>query len=356
MRKIIDKLPLLMCCCILLSSRAESITTVICFLSAIFVSALCQYCGKGRISLLAEMSYIVASVFFTGAVYFIPLIIYDILCDKRYYLCAASGAVLIYAAVNGLPVISVMLITVYAVIAFVLRMRTSASEELEKKYIESRDSFAELNLHLSDKNRHLRERQDNDIRVATLKERNRIAREIHDNVGHLLSRSILQVGALSITAKDQLQKEGLDALSETLNNAMTTVRRSVHDLHDDSVDMKNAITEAIKPLYDENINVTLDYSVSENVPNNIKFSFISIIKECVSNVIKHSSADSVSVILREHPALYQLVFEDNGGFTGELSGDGIGLSNMRSRVEELGGIITVTHSENGFKIFISIKK
>lgn len=45
--------------------------------------------------------------------------------------------------------------------------------------------------------------QDYEIYLATLKERNRIAREIHDNVGHMLTRSILQLGALSVINKDE---------------------------------------------------------------------------------------------------------------------------------------------------------
>jgi len=52
---------------------------------------------------------------------------------------------------------------------------------------------------LRQKNRELIEKQDYEIRLATLNERGRIAREIHDHVGHLLSRSILQIGALMVT-------------------------------------------------------------------------------------------------------------------------------------------------------------
>ena len=49
----------------------------------------------------------------------------------------------------------------------------------------------------------MRQNQDYEIHLATLKERNRIAREIHDNVGHLLSRSLLQTGALQVMNHDK---------------------------------------------------------------------------------------------------------------------------------------------------------
>ena len=58
--------------------------------------------------------------------------------------------------------------------------------------------------------------QDYEIYLATLKERNRIAREIHDNVGHMLTRSILQLGALSVINKDETVGEAINDLSGTL--------------------------------------------------------------------------------------------------------------------------------------------
>lgn len=73
------------------------------------------------------------------------------------------------------------------------------------------------------------------MRLATLNERNRIAREIHDNVGHLLSRSLLQVGALQVVNRDETVRQGLDTMRDTLSGAMDSIRRSVHDLHDESV-------------------------------------------------------------------------------------------------------------------------
>ena len=56
---------------------------------------------------------------------------------------------------------------------------------------------------LQEKNKNLMEKQDYEIYLATLRERNRIAREIHDNVGHMPSRSILQMGALITIHKEE---------------------------------------------------------------------------------------------------------------------------------------------------------
>lgn len=59
--------------------------------------------------------------------------------------------------------------------------------------------------------------QDAQINLATLNEQNRISKEIHDNIGHLLSRSIIQIGALLIVAKDDVIIKGLTSLKESLS-------------------------------------------------------------------------------------------------------------------------------------------
>ena len=58
--------------------------------------------------------------------------------------------------------------------------------------------------------------------------------------------------------------------------------------------------------------MNLTYDMSRQIPREVKYSLISITKEGLSNVMRHSNADSVDILLREHPALYQLCIEDNG--------------------------------------------
>ena len=61
-------------------------------------------------------------------------------------------------------------------------------------------------------------------------ERNRIAREIHDNVGHMLTRAIMLTGAIKVVNKNKSLCPSIDNLEECLSTAMNNIRESVHNL------------------------------------------------------------------------------------------------------------------------------
>lgn len=247
-----------------------------------------------------------------------------------------------------------VLFSALSVLSFYLAYQSSRLTALQKDIHSFRDSSVENEMMLKEKNRHLLETQDDKIYIATLQERNRIAREIHDNVGHMLSRSILQVGALLAICKDETIKPHLSTLKETLDTAMNSIRNSVHDLHDESVDLQHAL----KNLTDNFTfcQASLDYAVSKNVPKEIKYCFLAITKEALNNTIKHSDASLVKITVKEHPAFYQLLIEDNGTAKKTTSDTtGIGLSNMKERVDTLHGIIHIK-TEQGYHIFVSIPK
>ena len=253
------------------------------------------------------------------------------------------------------------------ILAFFLWSHTRQYEILTRNFRQSRDDSEEHALLLSEKNKALLEKQDYEIYAATLRERNRIAREIHDNVGHVLSRSILMTAACKTINKNEALDPLLGNLEESLNGAMNSIRSSVHDLHDDAVNLEDAIKGLVKDF--SFCPVTLTYDMSRQVPREVKYSLISITKEGLSNVMRHSNADSVNILLREHPALYQLCIEDNGTLGSKIPdiqtdadsnkmetvSGGMGLSNIRDRVKALGGTVQITQ-EKGFRIFVTIPK
>ncbi|MGL5694542.1 MAG: sensor histidine kinase [Peptostreptococcaceae bacterium] len=203
------------------------------------------------------------------------------------------------------------------------------------------------------KNRALLDKQDYEINLATLSERNRIARDIHDNVGHLLSRCLLQIGALLVINKDNVVCESLELIKDTLSEAMDSIRSSVHDLHEDAIDLQVEIQKLVNNFKFCFIN--FDYDIQSSPHKKLNYGFITITKEALSNIIRHSNANEVSILLREHPALYQLVVKDNGSNINYNIENGIGIKNISDRVYSLGGSINIS-TDNGFRIFISIPK
>ena len=235
--------------------------------------------------------------------------------------------------------------------ALLLYRHTRLYDTLEEHFKKSRDDSMEIQSLLQEKNRTLIQKQNAEIYAATLKERNRIAREIHDNVGHLLSRSILMTGALKAT--NIAASPSIQVLEDTLTSAMDSIRNSVHDLHDRSVDLHKTLQALIRDFY--YCDISLDYSIPSDMPADIKYTYIAIIKEGLSNIIKHSNATKVMLIVQEHPSLYQLVLHDNGNTLPNHESSGIGLINIRERVDALDGNLQIT-SDFGFRIFITIPK
>ena len=215
------------------------------------------------------------------------------------------------------------------------------------------DTSKEHAIMMHERNQALIEKQNADIHAATLSERNRIAREIHDNVGHMLTRSLLQVGALKVIASDDALDEPLTELQNTLNTAMTNVRTSVHDLHDDAIDLESTLWEIIDGV--NTTKISLEYDVEGTLPNPIKYALIAIVKEAVNNIQKHSNAKNAFIRVCMHPGFYLLSIADNGTKISTTDSRGIGLSNMEERVRALNGVIRFD-TENGFKITIIIRR
>lgn len=221
-----------------------------------------------------------------------------------------------------------------------------------------RDASMEHDMLMEQMNHQLIEKQNAQIYNATLKERNRIAREIHDNVGHMITRSILQVGAIGVINTDEKFKAPISDLKSTLDTAMDSMRKSVHDLYDESVDLRQALAK-LKPT-DSAFAFSLEYDCEDDVPRDVKYAFIAIAKEAVNNAVKHSNGDEIRIIVREHPAFYQLEIMDNGTSADERrlsgeTGDGIGIKNIKERVAAIGGIMRIK-ADDGFRIFVTLMK
>lgn len=323
------------------------------FLISVILTELGIYVENKKMKLGILAVFIVICILQWKFIFFLPVIFFFLIEERCYYGFLLSLLYFIlYMNTESFEIIfAELLLCAFAVL---LSYENGQSQRYRKMYLKTRDSSTELENILKRKNKELIESQDQSISNATLKERNRIAREIHDNVGHMLSRTILQTGALMTIYKEEPLHGQIQSINNSLSEAMNNIRESVHDLHDESVDLKLSVIEILTPIKDRYV-IDFDYDMSDGVSRNVKYSFIAILKEATSNIVKHSDASKIYILMREHPGFYQLAIEDNGKGNIDIAHAGIGLTNMTDRVEALLGNITFSNN-NGFKILISIPK
>lgn len=341
----------LFCSYFFLWDEKVSLSHIAILLTALTVSCLCSLFDHPIPLLILYWGVLFLCLKETGAGFFLPVLLYDIFYFRRRQ---ALIPVLIGVFATTLQFPSAAFL--YLLILFLstaLSLYCRDLDQLHRELHHIRDESREHALTLRQRSQALIAKQNADIRAATLTERNRIAREIHDNVGHMLTRSILQVGALKVINGNAALEKPIEDLQHTLNTAMTSVRTSVHDLHDDAIDLSAVIHELTEAV--ETPAITLEYDMEETTPKEIKYAFIAIVREAVNNMQKHSNATNAQIRMREHPGFFLLHIADNGTRIQQSAEEGIGLNNMEERIRTLGGTIRFDTTD-GFKISIMIRK
>lgn len=358
MWEIIDRLLLIILSYALFGTDKNATETAIYFFVCLSLSSF-LYCAKHNlVTCVFLIIYGCLVIIEPSFLFFAPALILDYKKLTGYYRLGYLTVLPPLFLLPGYPLKMLFTFILFTALSFILFYKTIQTEKFSKELIVTRDSSTELQMVLEEKNRTLIAKQDTEVHLAKLQERNRIAREIHDNVGHLLTRSILQTKAIATISKEEALKEPLAQVSDTLNQAMNNIRSSVHDLHDESIDLESGIRQALSCLSD--FQVHFDYDVSAYIPKEYKYALIAIAKETANNMVKHSNGNKATYILREHPALYQFSIEDNGTINKKIdfeksNQEGIGLQNIRTRVENLKGHMNIK-TEKGFHIFITLPK
>lgn len=233
----------------------------------------------------------------------------------------------------------------------------------ERKYLSLSDELLQLKDDswekqelLKEQNEELMRTQETFVDLEVAEERNRIARDIHDNVGHLLSSAIIQLGALEAINQDSTMQKLLVQLKETIHTGMDSIRQSVHNLHSDSLNLEKSIQLLLANF--RFCPVIIEGTIPSTLEKEQEKVVLAIIKESLSNVMKHSQATQVQLIFDELPAFHRLKILDNGKFTPENPeiSSGIGLAGMRQRVLKINGQLHVHPSDQGFQINIILPK
>ncbi len=192
------------------------------------------------------------------------------------------------------------------------------------------------------------------ILQAEENERKRIASDLHDGVGQLMTAALMNMKAASqndninMEEKTILFYKALELLSESCNE----VRMVSHKMMPNALLKKgllNAVRDFVQQLSTETIKINVSATgLDTPLPDVTETILFRVIQESVSNAIKHSKAERLDINIHKDEKEITLMIEDNGvGFNKEnlSENDGIGIKNITSRVEYLKGTIDISSSE-----------
>ncbi|MFH7027449.1 MAG: sensor histidine kinase [Heteroscytonema crispum UTEX LB 1556] len=197
---------------------------------------------------------------------------------------------------------------------------------------------------------------------ATLQERNRIAREIHDALGHALTAQSIQLeNALLFLPPDADKTESFLRSAQQLGSrALQEVRRSISTLRSNPLQgqsLEAAIANAVTEFRSAS-GIIPDFNIQlfQPIPAEISTALYRIIQEALTNIYKHSAATGVRLHLKQRAEAIHLQIDDNGqGFDPEGNTTGFGLQGMRERTAALGGqFFLVSQPGKGCRITVSI--
>jgi signal transduction histidine kinase len=182
-------------------------------------------------------------------------------------------------------------------------------------------------------------------------ERARIARDIHDGLGHTLTSLKIQLELTLKLLQAGKPEEALNLLrrsQESAASSLAEIRKVVASGPGEDFDLTQAITkllDQIKLHSAVNFKVRLD---EVNIAPQAKHQILSIVQECLTNIRKHALASEVEISLAASNGLIRLGVKDNGkGFDMQAEPSGFGLKGLSERAQTVGGTIKIQSSPGG---------
>lgn len=195
-------------------------------------------------------------------------------------------------------------------------------------------------------------------------ERFRIARELHDTIGQNLLLVQLYSRKLQncFGNNDEVSGE-IKTIDETVGRTVTDIREIIYDLKPkllDEIGLKSAVESLcvnISERFDIRYNILMD-ELNGELNYRAKITMFRIIQEAINNIIKHSKATEFNIQVFNNETTLKMVISDNGiGFAHNHGRTGLGLSNMKERIEYINGKLKIDSLPgHGTLLIFEIKK
>ena len=220
-----------------------------------------------------------------------------------------------------------------------------------KYYKEEEERKVILNKELMEANIRLNE-------MTIVEERNRIARDLHDTIGHGLTGTIMGLEMVQVLIDDDLEKakDMISNLKDRSRENLVRVREVVNTLNpNENISKGIESFEELIASFKASTNVEIDFEIQGQVFKinpNINIVIYRIIQEGLTNAIRHGKADKIQISLSFNKKDVDLYIKDNGSGVEGIN-KGFGLKSMEDRVFSLGGTISFM-SKDGFTILARI--
>lgn len=249
---------------------------------------------------------------------------------------------------------NILLFVLYMILLF-------TGERTEKERIRK------LNEQLNEANAQLRDYAVEMERMAEVRERNRLAREIHDTLGHTLTGIIMgSDAALALfSAAPEEARERIQVIAQSAREGLTDVRRSIKALRPDALE-KHSLAEALEGLV-TNFRTTTGVEITyEQQAGPLAFApdeedtIYRVVQESMTNAVRHGRAGRIEIRLTRRENLLTVDVRDDGRGCEQVT-DGFGLRHMRERLALLGGTLacgnrggTAADGHRGFYVTVTV--
>lgn len=300
---------------------------------------------NNRKNLYGVLIFLILTIYDNRGIYFIPSFLFgiEIIYEKYLFFIAFAGVFSLY---------DIRFFPIY-VISYTLYYLLMEYEKMSRKYISIRDFYEEKNQTLEKNRLKILTTKELENHNSVMMERERIARKLHESVGHTISASILQLEALKVIS-DKNIKSGIDNIQNNLKNGMFEIRETLHNLKKSSFDLELKVKEILDNL--DGVEYFVKIVGLEDINLNFKFDILSIIKECITNTIKHSDATKITINIFKNKKYIILNFSDNGSkfVKADNIKYGIGIISIIEITEKYFGNINFNY-DNGFNVHLILE-
>ena len=210
------------------------------------------------------------------------------------------------------------------------------------------------------------------IQIAELQERNRLEKqmqqkrfgmELHDDVAGLLASAKLRLDQEMLQCESPAQNRRLEIIARIVDLAYRDIRLKSHGFYklaeegeESSFSERiDAILENALPQEIFETEIVIDDHSLKNISHHVKIELLRIVQEAVVNVIKHSKASKISIMLyREVNALVMHIKDDGKGFNTELVSNGLGRKSIHDRVKGIEGMMNIKSDGGGTEMVVEI--